>query len=274
MNLLQSLALRTIEMAPAIEPPRVPFVSVFPEEPVEGVDTARPAPEPPRAGVLPEPPARTRPGAALPVEAHSKPGPERAPVDAVHREASREPRDPGAGLRPIQTVTPRVSERTIERRVEVSRRSDETRQPASEPRVPAADAEPPAIVRHEVHETHHHHWVEPPPVVHRVEHVTTPARAVDEAPARPPRAPVAPPRRVEPAAEPPLRRPGVLAEPQDPRRRESPAPAQPVVHVAIGRVTVRVQQPPPAAASTPTTRPVPPALDLDTYTASRRRGRR
>jgi hypothetical protein len=264
--------MRTLETAPAIEPPRVPFVSVFPQE---SLDTREPVPAapPPSHAEGRAPFVRVDPitvdGLAEP---RAQPGREHVSTDAPPKEPARRWRGDVEEARQVENAAPRISERLVERRVEITSRRDDSERSPVERLITEVAVEPAAVVR-EVHETHHHHWIEPAQAVDRAEHVAPPPRVVPAVPTRTPQPPPVSPARGERAAQTPHRPPRVRHEPQEAVRAESPAPPQPSVHVAIGRITVRVQ-PPAATGGTPTTRPTPPALDLETYTAARRPGKR
>lgn len=274
MNFLESLVLRTLDAAPTVEPPRVPYISVFPVEeaspsiPDAGVADNSGAPRQRPAIGRTRPPADARPVDEAPAVQHAAvpaQPPRVAPRAAVRSKTAEDD-----GEKSDARVERIIGERDVVRREIVeSPRSDGSSGDAVS--VPPA-AVPPEV--REVHHAHHHYWIE-----RSVERIVREVEGVVVTPTfEPPAAPRPDARRdrVERSEsrrpEPPAREfTPVLAAP----RETPPVPAEPspVVHVTIGRVTVRLQQPA-AAARTDTTRPAPPALGLDEYTAARRGSKR
>lgn len=274
MNFLQSLAGRVRDAVSVVEPPRVPFVNVFPDGglAVQRDDGARePAPsltpERPPAGA--SPPRAASPGGRAEPTATAAPV-ERPSMDAPRRESPTPPEPP-----PFEQRTSLI-ERVIEQRVSPPERPERER-PAIAP--PPAPAREPAAVReerwlHEVHETRHH------VTERRTERVveTTPAPPrsprVVAAPVQPPIEPREPaPVQAPPSPAPLPRSPRGPAISQEAAAPRPPAASPPPVHVSIGRIVVRVQAPPEPSRSE-VTRPVAPALSLEAYTAAQRRGDR
>lgn len=273
MNLLQSLALRTLDSAASIAPPRVPFVNVFPEELTEA---AEPRPEGPW-------PAEPRPHVAAPArDAQSPPAPHDSRPSKVHIASLPSPAAldaPETRAHGISADVERSGEpptaRIVERFVEI--------EPAPASNVPIATNEKgaapgsspatPAIGR-EVIETHHHHWIEPAGATELrvIEEVQRPADGPEPAAIAPE---AVQPVRIAPAAL-PSRTPVVparVAASRDEHRATPEPPPVPAVHVAIGRVTVRLQTPA-AATKSETTRPVAPDVDLRAYTTAQRNRKR
>jgi hypothetical protein len=269
VNLLQSLAMRTLEAAAAIAPPRVPYVNVFPEEPLATLTTppeevprtssSSPVPVPPRPAPrstgrpLPSPPS-ARADAPTPHTLQSRP-----PV----RRRDSDPRD--------SEPAPPVTE-IVEHVVRVDSQGAPRDPPAAVPT--SSESTPPVTppTSREIVETHYHHWLERPHerVVHVVEHAAMPSSPQDREiePAvvvRSAPAPAAPPSRHQET----FVSPRIVVEPQTVAEASAAPTPAPQVHVAIGRVTVRMQSPP-ADAKSETTRPAAPDMDLNAYTAARR----
>ncbi|WP_441287824.1 hypothetical protein ACSRUE_37860 [Sorangium sp. KYC3313] len=277
MNFLESLAGRARETVAVVEPPRVPFVNVFPDGGLgvqndEGVRRAAP-------GIAIErPPSEP----TLPRAARSAGREEQAVAAAPAEPRSMDvrlrgsPAAPAPVPAPSEPRAPRV-ERVIEQHV-VRAEHDGRERAGIAPLLPAREEEP-RIVREErwlreVHETEQH--VTERRTERVVERATAPVKVppIMAAPAPPPRG-----ARPELAPSP---RPAPVPLPPGPSRRAlqeeaaaptGPAAPPPPVHVSIGRIVVRVQAPP-VASRTEVTRPAPPALGLEAYTAGQRRGER
>jgi hypothetical protein len=275
VNFLESLAGRAREAVAVVEPPRVPFVNVFPDGGLaaqrdEGAEGARDAA--PGVAIL-RPPSG---GPDLPRAARSAGGEERvvtvAPGERRATDVPLRASPVAPAPEPPAPRAPRV-ERGVEPRVV---RSEDAAQepPALAP--PPARVEAPRVVReerwiHEVHETRERLAERHTERV--VERVPAPVDAppIVAAPAPPRRARPEPPRSPSPAPLPPG--PGRIALPEEPAAPKGPAAPPPPVHVSIGRIVVRVQAPA-AAPRTEVSRPAPPALSLEAYTAEQRRGGR
>lgn len=265
MNLLQSLAMRTLDTPPAIEPPRVPYVSLFPLEPIltpdaDGAFTSPAAP----AAPMPRPPFRSAATTREPPPPRERAAAQ-VPAGSPELRVPEQPADETIAQHPVPASVQTIVEQHVPIVGEIPP-SPSTIPPRP---MPQPEPGPAAAVTHEISHTQHHHWVE-----HRVESLV---REVEPAPL-----PVATPAAIEPRpvargtppvprladvpARPTVAAPGVPAE--APAAPPPPSPA-PVVNVTIGRVTVKLQPPAPAARSE-TTRPAAPSLGLDAYTAARR----
>jgi hypothetical protein len=270
VNLLQSLVARALDTAAVVEPPRVPFVTVFPERAQAG-------------GVAETGTPTTRGAAIAPVAARPLPSPSSAPPPPTRPPVERDAlmgREPGpSGQRPLAPVPdapapgrrlqPRESplERVIERWVA----PPSTPVPAEPPTLPPAPAttEPGEPADRDAAEVHHH-WIErrTERVVERTppaSRTTPPAPGPVVEPRPAPRIlPPPPPPRVTIAPRPPVAGPAVA-----PAAEAAPAVHPPAVHVSIGRIVVRVQTPA-EPVRTETTRPAPPTVTLEAYMAARR----
>lgn len=276
MNLLESLALRMLDSPPVIAPPRIPYQQILPADPQPAAlvedDAAWTRPQ-----ATPRPAAR--PGPVTAPQAASAQAAVPAQGDAPPADHGRDRVLPTPG-RPVDPSPPRtvVFDGRAEPRPQVRGPLAGEGGTVS----PAAREMPPPpglrlLLRAERHVEHHHHLVAAPAPVQ-------PSPPAQPAAAGAPAA--APPRAAEPrppartatvpqpvqAAAPPM----VQPRPQPPveRARSGPVdPPAPVVHVEIGRITVRMQAPP-AGPGAETTRPAAPSLGLDAYSASHRaRGR-
>lgn len=276
MNLLESLALRMLDSPPVIAPPRIPYQQILPADPQPvapmGDDAAWTGPQAtPRPAGMPGPvtaPQAASAQSAVPDQADAPPaddGRDRVlpmpgrPVDPPppRTVAFDGPAEPGPQVR-----APRAGE-------------GDTVSPATRETPPPPGLR--VLLREERHVEHHHHLVPAPaPVQPSPPAQPAAASAPAAAPAR--AAEPRPPARAAPvpqpvqAAAPPMLQP----RPQPPVERARPGPVDPpapVVHVEIGRITVRLQTPP-AGPGTETTRPAAPSLGLEAYSAARRaRGR-
>jgi hypothetical protein len=247
----------------------VPYVNVFPEEPAPPLDAT---PDDVLATRLASRPASS-PDPAHPQTDHR---PARSSRDIVRtpppRAASAEAASRGRERDSQQGEPPAPSStRVVERLVEMPPRAPHRDTAAMPPPMDLEATMPAApMVSREILETHHHHWVEhpPAPVVHVAEHASSPVRpAVREAEPRavapaPARVPLPAPRQETVVF------PRMAAGPQPFTEPPPPIAPAPQIHVAIGRVTVRLQ--PLAAAASETTRPAAPDMDLKAYTDGRR----
>ncbi len=276
MNLLESLALRMLDSPPVIAPRRIPYQQILPADP-------QPAAPMEDDAAWARPQATPRPAA--------KPGPVTAPQAASAQAAVPAQADaPPAGHgrdrvlptpgRPVDPPPPRtvVFDGGADRGPQVHGPLAGDGAAVS----PATRETPPppglrVLLREERHVEHHHHLVAGPAPVQPAP-PAQPAAAGAPAAAPPRAAEPRPPVRAAPvpqpvqAAAPPM----VQPRPQPPVERARPGPVDPpasVVHVEIGRITVRMQAPP-AGPGTETTRPAAPSLGLEAYSAARRtRGR-
>mgnify|MGYP001309701662 CR=1 FL=1 len=271
MDFLRSLILRSLGDVDTVEPPRIPYVSVYPDgvpqdegsaEPTEVTSPtiAHEAPAPERAaradGTETAPQVRPRfdddaePPAIVPTTA-----PPPVPTDASTPTAP--PRTPHPmGEQPPAIIPPPLAPPVTDR---------------VEPR-PEAPVQRQEIVR-TTHETTRIHEIQnlqrhTDRFIER--EVVRPAASKDELTPRvlskrTPESPIRP--RPKPDMTPKL--PARIAPPE---RAEPPA-AAPAIHVNIGRVTVAVQAPASPSDRTVRVRPAPPAMDLDAYNARVRKPR-
>lgn len=269
MNFLESLTARARETVAIVEPPRIPFVNLFPEGATgPGAEPTGPAVPLVRSrGDAPAPtvPAAADHHAAISTERTAQRAPEPTPATAPRRA----PAPTAIGPRP-----PAI-ERVIERPVLAAEPAD---RPLAAPPTATGPRPPPPITTmeerwlREVRETqierserHTERVIEPAPPTPApppaVTVVTSAAAAIE------PRRPLVVAPTVAPPSVPAALRPSPAETP--PALPAAPG-AAPVV-VSIGRIVVQVQAPP-VAARGERTRPAAPTLDLDAYNAARRRG--
>ncbi|AGC48166.1 hypothetical protein MYSTI_06893 [Myxococcus stipitatus DSM 14675] len=271
MNFLFTLAARSLSSLPVAEPPRVPFVSSFPDGPLLAPepDASMPASAPPSRAEARRAARDVVPVRPPPIAPPAPPAPHVSP--SVQTVESPRPVNEAPRAEPGPRPPPHPLERVVERRVSSPSVEVHERSAPVMPRPPAVmtgDA-PEAPSVHERIERHHtleriiERLREADTALPEARSVATPARVA------------APPRPAPPVPFEPARR---AAQPERPEQTAPVAPGaplppapQPQVQVSIGKLIVRVQTPPRAASSEPV-RPATPGLSLEAYTAARRRG--
>ena len=268
MDFLRSLVLRSLGEAGAVEPPRIPYVSVHPD----GVREDEGATEPETV----TPPPETR--APAPERSPRVEGPETSRQVGVPHDDSPEPPIIERTIAPphsaIDATTPRKPPETPHATVE---QPTGTVPPPAPPVTEHSEPRPePPVQRQETvrttHETTRVHEIQ------RVQHFKD--RIVEREIVRPttehePAPPVKPEQTLTPQIQ-PRPKPDMAAEIParitPPETTEPPAPP-PAIHVSIGRVTVAVQAPARPSGAPARVRPAPPTMDLDEYNARVRKPR-
>jgi hypothetical protein len=268
MDFLRSLVLRSLGEAGTVEPPRIPYVTVYPDS-VPEEETAEPtAVTPPTARF--ETPLAERSNQAE----ESEPAPQQQPRldDGIEPPASVPTATPFPTETDVTTptVTPLMPRTTAEERTAIVPPPPSVTDP-SEPR-PETPAERQEVVR-TTHETTRIREIQ------RVQSHTD--RIVEREMVRPAA------QKDEPTAGVPLERtPAPLIQPRTkpdiapklpgrvkPLEKPEPSTPPPAIHVSIGRVTVAVQPPRLPSDRATGVRPLPPAMDLDAYNARVRKPR-
>ncbi|WP_342376204.1 hypothetical protein NVS55_33750 [Myxococcus stipitatus] len=270
MNFLFTLAARSLSSLPVAEPPRVPFVSSFPDGPLLAPqpDASVPTSVPPSRAEARKAALDVAPVRPPPIAPPAPPAPHVPP--SVRTVETPRPVNEAPRAEPAPRPPPHPLEHVVERRVSSPSIEVQERPAPVMPRPPSVmvgDAPEASPIQERIER---HHTLER--IIERLREASAApeARAV-AAPARapaPPRPP--PPVPFEPARRAPPERAEQAAPVAPPGAALPPAP-QPQVQVSIGRLIVRVQTPPRAASSEPV-RPATPGLSLEAYTAARRRG--
>lgn len=266
MNLLRSLVQRSLGTAPALDPPKVPFVNVVPD-PLAPDAEAPLAPPTPPTSMEPQQPERSTPPLQPPAALSElrRDAPARTPNTTVTARPEQEARP--------QTVTPRpaLPPNTLPADNPVSVRSPESTAPSAPTTAPVplpAEIKERTVVRPAVIERHTHvERVIEGPVESAPE-----ARQEKQTEVPPPVAQVAPPM---PAPQPqsivaqPVLRPPPQPPAPLPSDASKAAPASPPsVSVSIGSIKVAVAAPKAGARAKPF-RPAAPPMDLAAYNARR-----
>lgn len=275
MDFLNLLVQRNFGHIDAVEPPRIPYVSVIPEyvREDEGAATEEPQEDiSPRASNNEAP--KLENVAAPPYDAkdlqqsRAKSDSDATPITIVQtRSPQLELSEPN-----VPSLLPQTPQISAEARSEVNLASSQSSSVTPE----KSQSEAPARLKEVIISRHETTQVSEVQHVQRITERTVEHDVVEPSP--PQEGPPAPGRREEtkpsfiharPQQE-PLIKPAAVAPPAAP----AVAPSQPQpVHVSIGRVTVAVQAPKPPITRTERTRPASPAMDLDAYNARVRKPR-